>query len=90
MFKRQLKCKTCGTRFDATKDNHYIVRANSKTGLTALISENYETQLYDAFECPVCGCQVITQERKYSFDPKSSEEIAKKIKEIANERESED
>lgn len=58
-----IKCKVCGTEFDTLADYHYIARDNSAYGLSTLI--NYgEVKLYDAFDCPVCGCQVIAQERK--------------------------
>lgn len=58
-----LKCKICGTEFQAVKANHYIGRDNGKTGLSiALVNE--EEKLFDAFDCPHCGCQLIVQERK--------------------------
>ena len=58
-----LKCKICGKEFEATNERHYIARDNCKTGLANIVS-NDEVKLYDAFNCPSCGCQVIAQERK--------------------------
>ena len=61
-----LRCKICGKEFEATNERHYIARDNGKTGLAKLanIVSNDEVKLYDAFNCPSCGCQVIAQERK--------------------------
>ena len=58
-----LKCKICGKEFEANLDRHYVARDNGNTGIAVAIS-NYEEKLYDAFDCPACGCQVIAQERK--------------------------
>lgn len=60
-----LKCKICGTEFPATKDKHYITRDNGVNGgLNQSLHGKQEEQLYDCFDCPNCGCQVIIQERK--------------------------
>ena len=58
-----LKCKICGKEFEANKDRHYVARDKSTKGLVNLISSDGVT-LYDAFDCPSCGCQIIAQERK--------------------------
>lgn len=52
-----LECKVCGTKFNAIIERHYLARDNGKTGL------------YDAFDCPMCGCQVIAKERKREYIP---------------------
>lgn len=70
-----LKCKICGTEFPAIEERHYIARDNSRTGAVAVISKDGE-KIYDAYDCPMCGSQVIAQERKrileqeciYNFD----------------------
>ena len=50
-----MKCKVCGNEFEALKENKYIVKDNSiLTG---------KEQLYDCFDCPKCGCQVIGKVR---------------------------
>lgn len=62
-----LKCKICGTEFPAIKERHYIARDNGKTGLVAAFGSNNEETLHDTFDCPMCGCQVIAQERKREY-----------------------
>lgn len=58
-----LKCKVCGKEFEAVKENHYVAREGLKTGaITALASA--EEKIFDAFDCPHCGCQYIAGERK--------------------------
>lgn len=63
-----LKCKICGTEFPAIKERHYIARDNIRTGAFTSIS-NEEEKIYDAYECPMCGSQIIAQERKRNFEP---------------------
>lgn len=62
-----LKCEVCGTKFNAIVEKHYIARDNGKTGLAVAFGSNSEESLYDAFDCPMCGCQVIAKERKRSY-----------------------
>ena len=62
-----MKCKVCGTNFELKVDNHYIARDGMviRTGISSLVgSSNEESKLYDTFDCPVCGCQNVVQERK--------------------------
>lgn len=61
-----LKCKICGKEFEANLDRHYVARDNGKTGAIIALSNN-EEKLYDAFDCPSCGCQVVAQERKRQY-----------------------
>ena len=57
-----LKCKICGTEFPPVKDKHYVARENEIVGgLNQLSDGKEERKIYD---CPMCGCQVIAQERK--------------------------
>lgn len=63
-----LKCKICGTEFPAVEERHYIARDNSRTGAVAVISKD-EEKIYDAYDCPMCGSQIIAQERKRIFMP---------------------
>ena len=53
-----LKCKICGTEFPALEKRHYIARDNGKTGSFATFLKD-ETKIYDAYDCPMCGSQVI-------------------------------
>ena len=64
-----LKCKICGTEFPAIKERHYIARDNGKTGLAAAWGSTDEERLHDTFDCPMCGCQIIVQERKREYKP---------------------
>lgn len=59
-----LECKICGCKFNAIVERHYIARDNGKTGLPSAFGSEPEENIHDAFDCPVCGCQVIAQERK--------------------------
>lgn len=63
-----LKCKICGTEFPAIKERHYIARDNNKTGAVVVFSKD-EEKIYDAYDCPLCGSQIIAQERKRNFEP---------------------
>ena len=62
-----LKCKICGTEFPAIRERHYIARDNGKTGLSTAFSSNDEEKIYDSFDCPMCGCQVVAQDRKRTY-----------------------
>ena len=55
-----LKCKVCGTEFPALKERHYISGRNL-LGIP---------ELYDTYDCPVCGCQSIAQSRTPMIDGK--------------------
>lgn len=61
-----LDCKICGSTFPAVRQNHYVSRDNSETGLNTIFKAS-EAPLYDTFDCPMCGCQVIAQSRKRVF-----------------------
>lgn len=60
----KLECKICGCEFNPIVERHYISRGEGKTGFAAALAENDETKLFDAFDCPQCGCQIIAQSRK--------------------------
>ena len=64
-----MKCKVCGKEFELKVDNHYIARDEAviRTGISSIIGLDNEGKLYDTFDCPVCGCQNIMQERKRIF-----------------------
>lgn len=64
-----LKCKICGTEFPAVKERHYVARDNGKIGLSSAFGSNDEEKIYDSFDCPLCGSQIIAQERKRNFEP---------------------
>lgn len=58
-----MKCKCCNKEFEPKRELHYISRDVAKTGLAALGGED-EVKLFDAFDCPNCGCQNIFGERR--------------------------
>lgn len=64
-----LKCKVCGTEFPAIEERHYIARDNSRKGLSAALGNVPEAAIYDVYDCPMCGSQVIAQERKRILEP---------------------
>lgn len=68
-----LECKICGTKFNAIVEHHYIARDNGKTGFAVAFGSTSEEVLYDSFDCPMCGCQVIAKERKRTFVPYTSD-----------------
>lgn len=58
-----IKCEVCGCTIVPKIENHYVARDPEKTGVAETLCHN-EGKCYDAFDCPACGCQIITQERK--------------------------
>ena len=66
-----MKCKVCGKEFELKVDNHYIARDEEidRCGIAGIVGSNneIESKLYDTFDCPVCGCQNVMQERKRIF-----------------------
>lgn len=64
-----LECKVCGCKFNAIVEKHYIARDNGKTGLAVAFGSTNEESLYDAFDCPMCGCQIVAKERKRNYTP---------------------
>lgn len=70
-----LKCKICGTEFPAIEERHYIARDNIRTGAVVALSKD-EEKIYDAYDCPMCGCQIIAQERKRNFESYSIDDFS--------------
>lgn len=60
------KCKICDHEFELLAAEHYIARDAGRSGLATIVGGSEET-LYDAFNCPFCGCQNTVQERKRDF-----------------------
>lgn len=69
-----IKCKICGCEFVPVIDKHYITRDNSESG-AATVFKRIEGNIYDTFDCPACGCQIIAQERKRNFVNVSISEV---------------
>lgn len=66
-------CGVCGRDFALVEEEHYIARDGRKTGIVPAI-ESEEEKLYDAYDCPHCGCQYIAQQRKASAELDDIEE----------------
>ena len=62
-----IKCHVCGALINLTKKSHYIARARVGTGLSASLITDKEPVLYDAVDCPICGCQNILGIRKRMY-----------------------
>ncbi len=74
---KKIKCKICDCEFVPELKSHYVSRDLGKTGVVSVFQSNDETQFYDTFDCPQCGCQVVAQARKRScYSPIDSEEEA--------------
>lgn len=54
-----MKCKVCSRRFKLNKRNKYLVE---KSG--GLVAWALPEEIYEAFDCPRCGCQNIVNVRK--------------------------
>lgn len=65
-------CEVCGAEFQLKRRYHYIAKDAETTGFVALAG-GPEVAIYDAFDCPCCGCQNIVQERKRQY--KSTKEM---------------
>ncbi|UWN76539.1 hypothetical protein [Anaerotruncus colihominis] len=61
-----MKCSVCGFEFEAAKEIHYIARVKGSKGFSNLFGE--EESIFDAFDCPKCGCQIAVQERKRKLE----------------------
>lgn len=57
-------CNVCGAEFKLIAIQHYIARGNDVQGAFAALGSHDEPDIYDAFDCPYCGCQYIAQARK--------------------------
>ena len=60
-----MKCKICGKRFALVKDRMYMVI--EKPSLDRLFSKSQ--MVWDAIDCPRCGCQVLVGNRLPPFAP---------------------
>ena len=62
-------CSVCRRDFPLLIEEHYVARGNEPGGISKALSGD-ETPLYDAIDCPYCGCQNTLQPRKriYTFE----------------------
>ena len=49
-------CEVCGRDFPLLIEEHYVATEPSLSGIAALAGGK-EPMLWDAFDCPFCGCQ---------------------------------
>lgn len=55
-----MKCKVCGKRFKALKENRYEA-IKRPSGINIIVEDSI---IYEAFDCPKCGCQNIVNIRE--------------------------
>ena len=65
-----VKCSICGEQFELRKENRYEVVIEAGVLQKSLGAKDH---LYEAFDCPRCGCQMLMQER---FTAKNEAKIA--------------
>lgn len=54
-----MKCKVCSRKFKLNKRNKYLIEKSGGLLACALPKE-----IYEAFDCPRCGCQNIVNIRE--------------------------
>lgn len=59
----KITCGVCKSEFDLVYAHRYTAREETRTGV-ASITGGIEPALFDAFDCPYCGCQNIVGSRK--------------------------
>lgn len=62
---KKLRCEVCGKEFIPKSKDRYTAKENMvKGGLSAAFSgELKNPELYDCFDCPQCGCQMVVNRR---------------------------
>lgn len=65
-----IKCSTCGKHVKLRKENRYEVVIKAEAWQKSFGAKD---RLYDAFDCPRCGCQMLMHER---FPAKNEIKIA--------------
>lgn len=75
MFKK-ITCSVCGLEFSALVAKRYTVTTNStRSGLISAFGSVIPETLYDAFDCPACGCQMRLNKRLLPFLPVDNESV---------------
>ena len=59
-----MNCKICNKEFELLKENRYMVT----NGNLKEISKNGLSCVFEAFDCPYCGCQNIVGNRYINID----------------------
>ncbi len=61
-------CNVCERDFPLIFKEHKVVRdLGKKANFAGAFTSQDEEVLWDAFDCPYCGCQYIAQERKRPY-----------------------
>lgn len=68
-----MKCKICGKRFKLIKENRYLATEN--TGVLAAMAK--PSKIFEAFDCPRCGCQNIVNIREETVERSRNEKANK-------------
>ena len=55
-----IKCSTCGEQIELKKENRYEVVIEAGALQRSL---GFKDHVYEAFDCPHCGCQMLMHER---------------------------
>lgn len=61
-------CEVCEREFALMHENRYTVRSEENSGLMAALGKEAEPLMWDAFDCPYCGCQNRVQVRKRTME----------------------
>lgn len=69
-----MKCAICGQEFALSSGRHYIAREPMETGVSTL-AHYKEPDCFDAFDCPLCGCQNIVGKRLRVLEENGSSEV---------------
>ena len=70
-----MKCKVCGKRFVPKSEKRYLITKTRSIADALSGGEN----VFECFDCPRCGCQIVVQERCANFIPCSKIENDKEI-----------
>lgn len=68
-----MKYKICGKRFKLIKENRYLATEN--TGVLAAMAKL--PKIFEAFDCPRCGCQNIVNIREETVERSRNEKANK-------------
>lgn len=53
---KEIQCNVCKAKMQPNAELHYVVKSR---GLVSLFSGETEETLHDAYDCPLCGSQII-------------------------------
>ena len=64
------ECKVCGSKIVPRNSERYLVRERIAQGglCTAMPGRYSEPELFDAFDCKVCGCQMVAKSRLWAVN----------------------